>query len=71
MRKSMQKNTSMGVALLTVGAGSALTAASIKGEGPEALAVAAGLLAGACTALGVTSVLIGWTGRRPAEDAER
>lgn len=67
----MRKNIPMGAALLAVGVGSALAAVGSEGEVPQGLAVAAGLLSGACTALGVTSVIVGWTGRRPAEDAER
>lgn len=67
---SMRKNIPMGLALTAVGVGSALTAVSVNGEVPEALTVAAGLLSGACTALGVTSLLVGWAGRRPAEDTE-
>lgn len=67
----MQKNIARGVALLTVGAGSALTMVSTEGQAPQAFTMAAGMLSGACTALGVTSVLIGWTGRRTAEETER
>lgn len=66
----MQRDISRGVTLLAIGIGSALTAVSTEGAGPRGLTVAAGLLSGACTALGVTSVLVGWTGRRPAEDTE-
>lgn len=67
----MQKSTKLGVSLLAVGVGSALTIVGARGEGPEALTVAGSLLSGACTALGVTSVLVGWADSRPAEEAER
>lgn len=67
----MQRNISMGVALMTVGIGSALTVAGAEGDGPQALTVTASLLSGACTALGVTSVIVGWAGRRPKKDTER
>ncbi len=67
----MQKDIPRGLALLAVGVGSALAVVSTGGKGPEAFTVAGSLLSGACTALGVTSVLIGWAGRRPAENTER
>lgn len=66
----MQKDIARGVTLVTAGVGSAVAAVSAGDHGARTLAVAAGLLSGACTALGVTSVLIGWTGRRPAGDPE-
>lgn len=67
----MQKNIKTGVTLLAVGVGSALAVVSTEGKGPETFTVTASLLSGACTALGVTSVLVGWAGRRPAEETER
>lgn len=71
MRKSMQKNISRGVALLAAGVGSALAAVEAADHGARNLTVSAALLAGASTALGVTSVLVGLAGRRPSEDTER
>lgn len=67
----MQKSTKLGTTLLAVGVGSALAAAGAAEHSTETVAVAAGILTGACTALGVTSLIVGWAMRRPAgEDGE-
>jgi predicted benzoate:H+ symporter BenE len=65
----MQKNVKLGAALTAVGAGSALAAADAAEHGAATIAVVAGVLTGACTALGVTSLIIGWATRRPAGEA--
>lgn len=67
----MRKNTLMGAALVATGVSSAVAAVNAGDHGARTPAVAASLLSGACTALGVTSVLVGWADRRPAEDTER
>lgn len=61
----MQKSTKLGFALTAIGAGSATATAEAAEHGATALTVAGGILTGACTALGVTSLILGWAGRRP------
>lgn len=67
----MRKSIKLGAALMAAGVGTAVAAASVAEHGVPELTVAAGLLSGACTSLGVTSVLVGWADHRPAQDTER
>lgn len=67
----MRKSIKLGTALIAAGVGTAVAATSVAEHGAPELTLTAGLLSGACTALGVTSVLIGWADRRPAGDTER
>lgn len=62
----MQKNTKLGVALTAIGAGTALVAAEASEHGAMAVAVAGGILTGAFTALGTTTLVVAWATRRPA-----
>lgn len=67
----MRKTTKLGAVLMTTGAAAAVAAVDAAGHGAKTLTVSAGLLSGACTALGVTSVITGWATRRPEpEDVE-
>jgi hypothetical protein len=59
----MRKSLKLSAGLLTVGAGSAVAAVDAADHGAKTLAVAAALLAGACTALSVTSAFTGWAVR--------
>lgn len=67
----MQKTTKLGTGLLAVGTGTAVAAVDAADNGAAALAVAAGLLSGACTALGATVLIVGWATRRPAKEADK
>jgi hypothetical protein len=67
----MNKSLKLAAGLLTVGVGSAVAAGDAAEHGAKTLATAGAMLAGACTALGVTSAFVGWSGRRPVrEDGE-
>lgn len=66
----MGKSLKMAAGLLTVGAGSAVTAVDAMDHGAKALAVSAALLAGASTALGVASAFVGWAAQQPVARAE-
>jgi hypothetical protein len=62
----MQKNTKLGAALLAAGAGAALVAAEASEHGAMTVAVATGILTGAFTALGTTTLVVAWATRPPA-----
>lgn len=67
----MQKTTKLGAGLLAAGTGTAVAAVDAADNGAATLAVAAGLLSGACAALGATALIVGWATRRPVkEDSE-
>lgn len=66
----MRKSIKLGVALITAGAGSAVASVDAADHGAKTLTVAAALLAGASTALGVTSAIVGWATPRPAGDGK-
>ena len=65
----MQKSTNLGAALIAAGAGNAMSAASAAGHGNTPFAVAFGIASAACTALGVTLLIVGWA-TRPRERGE-
>lgn len=67
----MHKSIKLGAVLLTVGTGSAVVTVAAAGHSVPQLVAASGLLSGACTALGVTSVIVGWASRRATEDDGR
>lgn len=66
----MRKSIKLGAVLLAVGAGSAVATVSAAEHGHAALTATTALTAGSCTALGVTSVIVGWATRRPIRDTE-
>lgn len=67
----MRKTTKLGAGLIVAGTGTAVAAVDAADHGAASLAVVSGLLSGACTALGATALIIGWTSHRPArEDSE-
>ena len=66
----MRKITKMGASLLAVGAGMAVATSDAAEHGSAGLTATAGILTGACTALGVTTLVIGWATRRPDEQSE-
>lgn len=66
----MQRTTKLGTGLLAIGTGTALAATEAADHGAVSLAIAAGLLSGACTGLGAAALILGWVARRPAGEAD-
>jgi hypothetical protein len=67
----MLKSTKLGAAMLAVGTTSALAASGAAEDRAAVLAVTTGLASGAFIALGATTLIIGWTARRPAAEADK